>query len=360
MVTSIKKFCRAVVFAGLLVVLLFLADCYFPDYYKQLLLLLGINSILAVALNITNGFTGLFSLGHGGLMLAGGYAAAYLTLPVWWKAAHLSLPGWLTNAQAPFLAALLIGAVAAMLFGLILAMPSLRLKGHYFMLMTLGFNVIMQSLGENLVPWTNGAKGLILIPRYTNIWWVYGILAFLVIFALRLKHSKFGRMMIMVGKDQLLAEALGVNPTMVKALAFAISSFFTGLGGVLLVHYYGNLFPHAFGISTVFHVVMMIIIGGLGSITGSILGATIVTISIELLAPLQEGLTVFGYQLPRMFGLADIIFAVLLIALLAVRPQGLMGDTEIASGYLTKWGRVFLLSIGKYLRRWLKDENMRA
>lgn len=344
---AIKKTLRAVMIVGLFVLFIFLVEHYLPAYYHRLFLLFGINSILTVALNITNGFTGLFSLGHGGLMLVGGYAAAYFTLPVWWKAAHLSLPSWLTNTQLPFVVALLIGGIVAVVFGFVLTAPSFRLKGHYFMLMTLGFNIVMISLGENLITWTNGARGITMIPRYTNIWWVFGILAVLVYFSIMLKRSKLGRILITVGKDQVLAEAVGINPSTAKAIAFAISSFFTGIGGVLLVHLYGNLFPHNFGLDMVFNIVMMLIIGGMGSVTGSIIGAAIVTCCIELLSPLQEGIVIFGYRMPKMFGLVEILFAAIVIIILATRPQGIMGENEITCKRIARLWTNFIM----YLRR---------
>jgi branched-chain amino acid transport system permease protein len=333
----VAKFRRILALAvGLsaLFLVIFGADRLLPPYYHHLFVLFGINTILAVALNITNGFTGLFSLGHGGLMLVAGYVSAYLTMPAWWKEGHLSLPGWLTRAELPLLPALIVGGAAATLLGLLLTAPSFRLKGHYFMLMTLGFNIIMVSIGENLIPWTNGAKGMCPIPTYTSIWWVFGIAAFLVYFALRLKKSKLGRAMIAVGKDQTLAETMGINAPRTKMAAFAISSFFTGVGGVLLVHVIGNLFPTHFSLDLVFEIVMMMIIGGMGSITGSILGAAIVTGFVELLSPLQEGIVLFGFQLPRMFGLVQLLFAVFLILILIFRPYGIMGERELTPGTL--------------------------
>jgi branched-chain amino acid transport system permease protein len=330
----------------LLFLVLYGAHRLLPPYYHQLLLLFGINIILTVALNITNGFTGLFSLGHGGLMLMGSYVAAYLTMPVWWKAGHLSLPGWLTNVHWGLLPALIIGGIAAMLLGLLLAAPSFRLKGSYFMLMTLGFNIIMVSLGENLTRWTNGAKGMCPIPRVSNFWWIFGIAAFLVYFALKLKSSRLGRTLIAVGKDPTLAETMGINVTRAKMTAFAISSFFTGVGGVLLVHRIGNLFPNYFGLDLVFDVVIMLIIGGTGSITGSIIGAGIVTLFVELLSPLQEGFVILGYQLPRMFGLVEVIFSVFLIVILIFRPYGIMGEREVTLQWIMTPIRYLWMRLG--------------
>jgi branched-chain amino acid transport system permease protein len=197
------------------------------------------------------------------------------------------------------------------------------------MLMTLGFNIIMVSLGENLTRWTNGAKGMCPVPRVTNFWWVFGIAVFVVYLALRIKGSRLGRTLIAVGKDATLSETMGINVAQARMTAFAISSFFTGVAGVLLVHMIGNLFPNHFGLSLVFDVVMMLIIGGMGSITGSVVGAAIVTTFVEILSPLQEGIVIFGYKLPRMFGLVEVVFGVALIVLLIFRPHGIMGEREL-------------------------------
>ena len=313
----------------LLFLLLYGAHRLLPSYYHLLLLLFGVNVTLTVALNITNGFTGLFSLGHGGLMLVASYAAALLTMPVWWKSAHLSLPDWLTNAHWGLFPALIVGGIVSTLFGLLLTAPSFRLKGSYFMLMTLGFNIIMVSLGENLASWTNGAKGMCPIPRLANFWWVFGVAVFVVYFALKLKGSRLGRTLIAVGKDATLAETMGINVARAKMTAFGISSFFTGVAGILMVHIIGNLFPNHFGLSLVFDVVIMLIIGGMGSITGSVMGAAIVTAFVELLSPLQEGIVILGHKLPRMFGLVEVVFAVLLIVILIFRPYGIMGEREL-------------------------------
>ena len=323
---------------GLVVLVLFLLDRFLPGFWLTLFLLFGINTILAVSLNITNGWANLFSIGHGGIMLAGGYAAALFTLPVFFKVdiIGLHLPGWILNAQIPFLPALLLGGVVGSIVGILLALPALRLRGIYFILVTLGFNLIMVSIAENLPNYTNGAMGLRQFPLYTNVWWVWGI-AFLVIYiALRLRKSYIGRAFIAIGRDQELAEHMGINLLKYKIYAFGLSTFFTAIGGILWVHLILNLFPNAFSLALVFHVVTMIVIGGMGSVSGAVIGAAIITGFTEVLAPIEEGFQVFGVQVPHLFGLTTLLLAVVLILILILRPQGIMGEGEFSLQGLRK------------------------
>jgi len=327
--TPVAKY---VIGIGLVVLLLFAFDRFLPGFWLTLFLLFGINTILAVSLNITNGWANLFSIGHGGIMLAGGYAAALFTLPVFFKAdiVGLHLPGWILNVQIPFLPALIIGGVIGSVVGIVLVLPALRLRGIYFILITLGFNLIMVTIAENLRNYTNGAMGLRQFPLYTNVWWVWGIAFLLIYIAWMLKKSYIGRAMIALGRDQELAEHMGINLIRYKIYAFGLSSFFTAIGGILWVHLILNLFPNAFGLALVFHVVVMIVIGGMGSISGAVIGSAIVTSFTLILAPIEEGFRLFGLQVPRMMGLTTLLFAAVLIVILILKPQGLMGEGEFS------------------------------
>lgn len=313
------------------VVLLYFLEDYLPNFWLILLLLFGINCILAVSLNITNGWTNLFSLGHGGIMLVGGYSAAFLTLPVAFKKdlLGLALPDFVLNTQVAFLPALIVGGVLGALFGVVLALPALRLKGLYFLLATMGFNFIVITVVENIPQVTNGAMGLRQFPNYTNIWWVWGIALLLIYIAFRLRDSFFGRALMAIGQDEDLAEHLGISLFHYKVYAFGLSSFFTAIGGILWIHLILNLYPRAFGLHLVFNVVTMIVIGGLGSISGAIIGAAIITGFVEILAPIEEGFSFFGlFHVPRMLGFTTLLLAVLLILILVARPQGIMGQNE--------------------------------
>jgi branched-chain amino acid transport system permease protein len=313
--------------------LLFLAEKMLPSFWLTLLLLFGINTILAVSLNITNGWANLFSIGHGGIMLVGGYAAAFLTLPVAFKRdiVDLALPAVILNNQVPFLPALLIGGIAGALFGVILALPAMRLKGLYFILATLGLNFITITIVENIPDITNGAMGLRQFPAHTNIWWVWGIAILLIVICLRLRRSYFGRALITIGQDQDMAEHMGVNLLRYKVYAFGLSAFFTAVGGILWTHLILNLYPRVFGLHLIFNVVTMIVIGGLGSITGAVIGAAFITGFVEILAPIEEGFSFFGlFEVPRMLGMTTLLLAAFMIIILVLRPEGIMGNREFS------------------------------
>jgi len=312
---------------------LYLLDAYLPGFWLTLFLLFGINIILAVSLNITNGWANLFSLGHGGIMLVGGYAAAFLTLPVSFKRdlLDLALPGFALNFQIPFLPGLLLGGIVGALFGVILALPAMRLKGLYFLLATLGFNFITITVVENIPDITNGPMGLRQFPAHTNIWWVWSIAIFVIYLSFRLRRSYIGRSLIVMGQDEELAEHLGINLLRYRVYAFGLSSFFTAIGGILWIHLILNLYPRVFGLHLVFNVVTMIVIGGLGSISGAIIGAAIITGFVEILAPLEEGFSFFGlFDVPRLLGFITLVLAAALIVILVTRPEGIMGDREIS------------------------------
>jgi len=321
---------------GLFLLTFYLLEKLLTGFWMTLFLLFGINVILAISLNIINGWIGFFSIGHGGIMLVGAYVAAFLTIPNSFKEGviDLHLPSFILNIQLPFLPALLIGSIFGVITGIILVLPAIRLRGFYFCAGTLGFNIIMATIAENLPNITNGPMGLRHFPSYTNIWWVWGIAIFLIYITLALKKSYIGRAFISIGKDQYLAEHMGINLLKYKIYAFGFSAFFTAIGAILWVHLILNLFPTAFDLGLVFSVVTMIVIGGMGSISGSIIGAAIVTLFAEILSPIEEGFNFFGFQVPQALGLTTILLGVLLIVVLIKKPEGIMGEREISLNFL--------------------------
>jgi len=333
--TSYKELNRPIKYIiGLvfLLAILYLFDSFLNGFWLMLVLMFGVNVILAISLTITNGWIGFFSIGHGGIMLAGAYAAAFFTVPPSLKRdiLDLNLPSFMLDVQISFFPALLIGGIIGTIFGVFLVLPALRLRGFYFCTGTLGFNIIMATIAENLPNVTNGAMGLREFPAYSNIWWVWGIAIVVIYISIRLKKSYIGRAFIAIGKDQDLAEHMGINLLKYKTIAFAISSFFAALGGVLWVHLILNLFPNAFGLILVFEVVTMIVIGGMGSITGAVIGAAIITFFAEVLSPFEEGFYLMGIEVPSLLGLTTVLSGVLLIVVLIFKREGIMGEKEIS------------------------------
>src|SRR5262249_19178470 len=320
-------------FGGLIVLALavWTAQAQLNPFYLQILGLLGINIIATVSLNFAAGFGGMFSLGHPAFMALGGYAAAILTYPVAMKASRIpGYPDWLLQLQLPFLPALLIGGVVASAAAILVGWPVLRLRGHYLALATLGLTVIVQVAIVNLVDYTRGALGLSGIPGLTNLWWITGFLVLTIYVVYRLVHSRFGRAFRAVRDDYVAAQMSGVNVARTRLIGFTIAAFFAGIAGGLLGHLLRILTPGQFSFNAVFLGVAMMILGGMGSITGSVLGAVIMTILPQFIIPFERGGNVLGFEIPALNGLTQIVTALILIGVMLVRPGGFAGAKEFS------------------------------
>ncbi len=288
------------------------------SYLAYIAGLVGINVILAVSLNVVNGFTGQFSLGHAGFMAVGGYVSAMLTVHIGSRYQIAGLPdGWSDGLL--FLAGTLLGGTAAGLAGLVVGIPSLRLRGDYLAIVTLGFGEIIRVFIENLEI-TGGATGLIGLPASSNLFWVWGWVVVTFVLMRRLLESSHGRALLAIREDEIAAEAMGVDTTGYKVRAFAISAFFAGVAGSLLGHYLQILTPKDFTFVKSIEVVAMVVLGGLGSISGSVVAAIVLTVLPEALRPLQD-FTGVDFRM--------VIYALLLVVLMLVRPQGLFGTREL-------------------------------
>lgn len=324
-----SKIGKYLVSLGIYIGLIFLADIFLKGYRLQIVRLFGINSIIALGVNITNGYTNIFSLGFGGIMLFAAYTSSILTLPIWYKEAVLHLPLWLEHIQWPFVPSLLVAAIVAAITSIVLILPAFRLKGHYFVLASIGINIVIANLAENLRSFTLGARGLRSIPAFTNTWWVYSILLLTVFFIWRLIHSKYGRALISIGKDQGLAAVMGINVVRYKIYSFILGSFIVGIGGVLWVHLIASINPQVFDLAFVFQIIAMLAIGGIGTISGAILGAGIITFLSEIFLPIQEGFSLFSLQVPPLIGLVNLLIAIFLIVMMIYQPSGIMRGKEI-------------------------------
>ncbi|MGB8930679.1 MAG: branched-chain amino acid ABC transporter permease [Anaeromyxobacteraceae bacterium] len=283
-----------------------------PPTATIVLVNVGVNVILAVSLNVVNGFTGQFSLGHAGFMAVGAYTSAKITLA--FADVQLAFLPEALSDQLVFAVALAASMAVTGLAGLLVGMPSLRLRGDYLAIVTLGFGEIIRSIIEN-VAWLGGALGLSGLPRRTNVVWV-GIAAFAtVIMARRLAASTQGRALFAIREDEIAAEAMGVDTTGYKVRAFAISAAYAGLAGALSAHLIQLATPGSYGFIRSMEVVVMVVLGGLGSITGSVLAAVVLTVSLEGLREFQEY---------RMVG-----YALLLVVMMLTRPQGILGSREL-------------------------------
>ncbi|MEO6391114.1 MAG: branched-chain amino acid ABC transporter permease [Pyrinomonadaceae bacterium] len=308
------------------------------DYYGRLVVFIGINVILAVSLNLINGVTGQFSIGHAGFMAVGAYVSAYFTvyhgkaIEAWLTSHSFGLVGPTISSTLVLLLVILIGAVASALAGLIVGIPSLRLKGDYLAIVTLGFAEIIRIVIVNIDK-VGGPTGLT-VPGYANFLWV-GIFAVVTIVIVHnIVKSNLGRALVSIREDELAAEAMGINTTRYKVIAFVISSAFAGIAGVLFAHYNKFLSTQDFQFIRSFEIIIMIVLGGLGSMTGAVLGAVVITILPEALRRLPD--IHVGAHTFQLVDLRLVIYAALLIVVMLTRPQGILGTREFNLRWLKR------------------------
>jgi len=287
-------------------------------YYYDILISIGINIILATSLNLVNGYTGQFSLGHAGFMAAGAYGSAWLTL-----AFGYVLGTSAAGTTTMFVFALTAGGLIAALAGLAVGVPSLRLRGDYLAIVTLGFNEIIKGVIQNAEP-LGAQRGLGGIVQHTNFFWTFAVAALTVYVVLNLVHSTYGSGFLAVRDDEIAAEAMGINTTKYKVLAFVIGAFFAGVAGGLYAHFKQFIHPEGFNFLRSIDIVVMVILGGMGSTVGVCVAAVLLTI-------LPEGLRALAHVpwLPDWLRpIAEnrmILYSLLLIILMITRPQGLFG-----------------------------------
>ena len=284
---------------------------YFSDridpYYLDVLTGVGINVILAVSLNLVNGYTGQFSLGHAGFMSVGAYLSAAITLIAGPRILGDS-GGTALQQGLLFFAALIAGGIGASLAGLVVGIPSLRLKGDYLALVTLGFGEIIRVIFQN-VDALGGALGLNGIPNDTTFFWVYSFAALTVYTVVCLVRSTYGRGFIATHDDEVASEAVGLNTTCYKIVAFVVGAFFAGVAGGLYGHFKLTITPTGFDFTKSIEIVVMVILGGMGNTPGVILAAILLTVLPEVLRSVDE------YRM--------VLYSLLLIVLMLVRPKGL-------------------------------------
>jgi branched-chain amino acid transport system permease protein len=298
-----------------------LMQATFDGYLLTLACFVGLNVMLAVSLNLTNGYTGLFSLGHPGFMTVGGYIAALLTYPTNRKSFMVpDLPEVLQTTQWDLLPALLAGGIGATLTALVIGFPVLRLRGHYLAVATLGFIIIVRVLFNNADGYTRGALGLSGMPRLAGLWWVWVFMVLTVFVCWRVKFSSLGRAMQAVRENELAARCIGISPTLVRLQAFCLGAFFAGVAGGLFAHVVSTITPGSFSILLAFNLVVMVVIGGSGSLFGAIVAAAGLSILSEALKPLEASLEAYG--------LSQMLIALMLIVVLIFRRQGLFGTRE--------------------------------
>ena len=302
----------------------------------KLLMDIGINIVLAVSLNLVNGFTGQFSIGHAGFMAVGGYVAGAITYYgsfLLWGSPQVQT-GWLSTGDLLFVAGCLVGALVAAFTGYIVGLPSLRLRGDYLAIVTLGFGEILRVMLQRtsdvittadevkkasvgtLATSLGGSLGFSGLPYYTDLFWVYAFVTITVVVALHLKFSSYGRAFLSIRENEIAASAVGINTTKLKVRAFVLAAGFAGIAGGLFAHEVGtSLNPRELGFQKSFDIVIMVVLGGMGSVSGAILAAIVLTLLPEALRSFSE------FRMP--------IYALALILMMILRPQGILGLKEI-------------------------------
>ena len=325
-----KKFNNSLIALIVTIVVLFILNKTLDDYQLRILNLCGIYITLGLSMNLINGFTGLFSLGHAGFMAIGAYTVAILTMPVAMKEMNFFMKPivpFLANVEWSFLPALFMGGVMAGLFGFLIGAPVLRLTDDYLAIATLGFAEIIRVVFTNTQSITNGALGLKGIPSNTNVWWSWGIALLTIVFIEFLMKGSYGKAFKAIREDEIAARSMGINLFKHKVMSFTLGSFLAGIGGGLLAALLGTIDPNMFRIVLTFNILLIVVIGGLGSIKGSVISAIIVTIMMEVLRFLDQSINIGSIHIEGVPGMRMVIFSIILMVVVVVRKEGLIKES---------------------------------
>ncbi|MEW5866030.1 MAG: branched-chain amino acid ABC transporter permease [Bacillota bacterium] len=323
-------------FIGVLFLALWWANTHLGQFPLRVMRTGAVYIVAAVAYNLVNGITGQFSLGPNGFMALGGYTVALLMLPlpqkqfVWflqplmWPFNSFSFPWYL------FGVALVLGGLVGALGAVLVGIPSFRLRGDYLAIATFGFGEIIFVLANNLIPLTNGPLGMKGIPEYASVYWCFGWAVVATLVVSNLAKSSYGRAMKAIRDDEIAAESMGVNVFRTKMLAFATSGFFGAVAGGLLVTLITTISPTLFTFNMTFNLLIIIVLGGLGSITGSVITAFGFAVLSELLRAVEAPINIGPIHLPGVAGMRMVVFSVLLILLMIFYRRGLFGQFELS------------------------------
>lgn len=295
------KFCvEVLLLAAIFTLVQYLITAGLMNQYFQInLTSMCINIILAVSLNLINGFTGQLSLGHAGFMAVGAYTSVILTQMM----------------GQSFIVGLIVACLVSALAGFIIGVPTLRLKGDYLAIATLAFGEIIRVILQN-IDYVNGPAGILGISKLTTWPWLFGATVLTILVIVNLINSSYGRAIISVREDEIASELMGINTTTYKVMAFVFGAMFAGLAGALYAHFFYIIKPETFNFLKSFDILVMVVLGGLGSTTGAVIAAIFIT---ALTAVLQS------FPAIRM-----ILYALILIIVMIFRPQGLMGNKELS------------------------------
>ncbi|MHC1747832.1 MAG: branched-chain amino acid ABC transporter permease [Cellulosilyticaceae bacterium] len=336
-----KKVIFSIVTAIILLGTIFIFNRTGNSYLIRILNLCAIYTILGLSMNLVNGFTGLFSLGQAGFMAIGAYTVAIFTVPIPVRESIFYLKPMyppIANIELPFVIALILGGLFAALIAFLIGAPVLRLRGDYLAIATLGFSEIIRIVFTNTQTITNGALGIKSIPPITSMWWTFGIAIVMVVLMALLIHSSYGRAFKSIREDEIAAEAMGISLFKHKMIAFMISGFMAGIGGGLFAGLIGTVDPKQFYFTLTYNFLLIIVLGGMGSISGTVISAFVVTAGLEWLRFLDEPVTIGSMTIPLFRpGLRMVVFSILLMIVVLFYRKGLMGQTEITWERIGIW-----------------------
>ena len=343
-----KTIC-SIVLVAVVAALLFLVDETNTSGNSMLATVLQLGSIyalVAVSMNLLNGFTGLFSLGQAGFMALGAYTFGILTIPVQSRGIVYYLYGVndaLANAILPIPLAMIVAGLVAAFFALLIGAPVLRLKGDYFAIATLGFSEIVRiTIGSTpLNTVTNGSLGLKMIPGFSSFYTPFIVSGICILVIVLLLRSSYGRSFKAIREDEIAAEAMGINLSKHKQMAFIISSFFAGIGGALLAMFLGAVTPTTFPVKLTYDILLIVVIGGIGSVTGSVIASFLVIACKEWWFRFLDQTTFIGsFQVPLLkTGFRMVVFSVLLMVVVLFFRRGIMGDKEFSWDAIARFFR---------------------
>lgn len=327
-----KLVLNLVALAGLFAVL-YCFDRYGSDYHIRILNNMGIFITLAVSYNLVNGYCGVLHLGPNAFIAIGAYTSALLTMSPLEKQMNFIIEPliWpLSILQAPFLLSLVCGGLMATLFAFLISFPVFRVRDDYLAIVTLGFGEVVRVLCNATQSVTNGPLGLKGLAPHTNLWWSWGVAVATVILVTKLVNSSYGRAMKAIRDNEPAAKAMGVDPFRHLLMAFLISAFFCGVGGGLLAHLITTISPTLFTFFFTFNLLIIVVVGGLGSTTGAVVGAMLFAWGGEALRIVESPMNLGFVTIPGIPGMRMVLFSVILMVVIIFVRRGIVGRTEFS------------------------------
>jgi branched-chain amino acid transport system permease protein len=307
------------------------APALMNDYLVRVVTVICINALLVVSMGLANGFTGVFSLGHIGFVAVGAYVSGVLSLTPANKESYLpDLPAWIAAIHLGFLPSTIVAGLVCVVLAFLVGGPLMRLSGHFVSVATLGFLIIVNVMVVNSDTYTRGARTFTGVPLQTTLPWAMGWLLLALVVLARIIYSPKGRAWRAVREDTIAAQAIGIAVLPTRLSAFVIGSFFAGVGGSLYGHYLGSFSSASFYFAYTFSLISMLVIGGMRSLTGALIGVLVVSLLSELLRNLERGFDLGIVTVPPVYGGSQIVLGVLFILIMIFRPSGIVGDHELS------------------------------